>query len=274
MLSELLRRIDENQTRINRYRPFEDEAMLREIQKFYRVATVFSSNALEGYSYSLSETKILLEDGLTAGGKPLRDAFAVVGLGHAYDHMFSLQHHSGITEQDVLKLHGMLKGSLDNDAVAGAYRRIPVFISGSRYPASRPEDVESRMRGLLARASEERETLHPLVVAARFHKDFVFIHPFSDGNGRIARLAMNMLLIQQGYLPVVIPPVLRHDYVAALEKAHEDDGSFLELMARSEIETQKDFLRLVRDADAPRNDEEVEKESGKAPRDDCSRRMR
>ena len=71
---------------------------------------------------------------------------------------------------------------------------------------------------------------------------------FPDGNGRIARLAMNVLLVQRGYLPVVIPPVLRHDYVAALEKAHEDDGSFLELMARSEIETQKDFLRLVRDA--------------------------
>lgn len=270
MLSELLRRIDEYQGRINRYRPFEDEAMLREIQKFYRVDTVFSSNALEGYSYSLSETKILLEDGLTAGGKPLRDAFAVVGLGQAYDHMFSLLRHSGITEQDLLTLHGMLKGSLENDAVAGVYRRIPVFISGSRYPVSRPEEVESRMRGLLARTSEERETLHPLVAAARFHKDFVFIHPFSDGNGRIARLAMNVLLIQRGYLPVVIPPVLRHEYIAALEKAHEDDGSFLELMARSEIETQKDFLRLVKDAS---RHEDVEMESGKAPRDGRFQRM-
>ena len=150
--------------------------------------TVFSSNALEGYSYSLSETRILREDGLTAGGKPLRDAFAVVGLGRAYDYMFSLLHHVGITEHDVVHLHEMLHGSLENDALAGAYRQTPAFISGSRYPVSRPEDIESRMRGLLARVSEERETLHPLVAAARFHKEFVFIHPFSDGNGRIARL--------------------------------------------------------------------------------------
>ena len=86
MLAELLQKIDENQIRINRYRPFEDKDILREIQKYYRVDSVFSSNALEGSSYTLVETKILLEDGLTAGGKPLKDALAVVGLGKAYDH--------------------------------------------------------------------------------------------------------------------------------------------------------------------------------------------
>ena len=260
MLAELLQKIDENQIRINRYRPFEDKEILREIQKYYRVDSVFSSNALEGSSYTLVETKILLEDGLTAGGKPLKDALAAVGLGKAYDHAFSLLRDPGLTKQDLLRLHGMLEGSLENDAVAGAYRQIPVFMTGSCYPVSRPEDIESQMCALLARTIQEREILHPLIAAARFHKDLVCIHPFADGNGRIARLGMDVLLGQRGYLPVVITPALRQEYIAALEKAHEDDRDFLEFMARNEIETQRGFLRLINDAPLPNEDVEKKRE--------------
>ena len=140
MLAELLQKIDENQIRINRYRPFEDKEILREIQKYYRVDSVFSSNALEGSSYTLVETKILLEDGLTAGGKPLKDALAVVGLGKAYDHAFNLLRDPGLTKQDLLRLHGMLEGSLEiHDRVvlscvtAGRHRKPNVRAAGPHY---------------------------------------------------------------------------------------------------------------------------------------------
>ena len=84
-----------------------------------------------------------------------------------------------------------------------------------------------------------------MVFAALVHKKFVFIHPFKDGNGRVARLLMNTALIQDGYLPALIPPILRTEYISLLEKAHKDDRSFIDFIVEREIETQKDFLRLL-----------------------------
>ena len=148
MLADLLNRIDANQSIINACRPFENAGLVKEIRDFYRIGIVYSSNAIEGYSYTLSETKILIEDGLTAGGKPLRDAFAVTGLAKAYDYMFSLLHGSGLTEKDLLAMHGMLSNSLENNAKAGAYRDKHVFVTGSRYPVCQPDEIAAHMDAL------------------------------------------------------------------------------------------------------------------------------
>jgi Fic family protein len=91
-----------------------------------------------------------------------------------------------------------------------------------------------------------RKKLHPVEAAAHAHKDFVFIHPFIDGNGRVARLLMNLVLLQEGYVITLIPPILRADYIKALEKAHSNDRDFLQLIAEMVIETQHDFIRLLR----------------------------
>lgn len=91
----------------------------------------------------------------------------------------------------------------------------------------------------------ERDKLHPVAFAAQLHKRFVFIHPFKDGNGRIGRLLMNTALIQDGYLPIVIPPVLRHEYFELLEKAHHNDKPFEEFIAERVIESQKEIMRLL-----------------------------
>ena len=79
--------------------------------------------------------------------------------------------------------------------------------------------------------SKERGKFHPIEFAALLHKKLVFIHPFIDGNGRVARLLMNTALIQEGYLPALIRPILRTDYIALLEKAHEDDKPFINFIA-------------------------------------------
>ena len=76
-------------------------------------------------------------------------------------------------------------------------------------------------------------------------KRFVFIHPFKDGNGRIARLLLNTALIQDGYLVAVIPPVLRYEYIELLEKAHRDDKPFELFIAERVIESQKEIMRLL-----------------------------
>lgn len=242
----LLQKLDENQQVLNTYRPFTDPHVLRELQNFYRVGATYSSTALEGCTYTLSETKILLEDGLTAGGKPMRDAYAVLGHGRAFDHMFALMHNTVLTEQDILTLHSMLAGGLENDATAGKYRQVPVFITGSQYGTAPVLDIPARMATLCAYMQQYADSTHPVLLAAQVHKELAFIHPFADGNGRIARLAMNTLLIQRGFLPVIIPPVLRAEYIASLEQAHMDDTPFIDFIARCALESQKDMLRLLR----------------------------
>ena len=91
-----------------------------------------------------------------------------------------------------------------------------------------------------------KKKYHPVVFSALVHKEFVFIHPFVDGNGRVSRLLMNLTLLQEGYTIAVIPPELRKDYIATLEKAHEDDKPFQEFIALRVRETQEKYLRIFR----------------------------
>jgi Fic family protein len=102
------------------------------------------------------------------------------------------------------------------------------------------------MKKFIAQLKSQREKKHPVELAALAHKELVFIHPFVDGNGRVGRLLMNLILLQEGFTITLIPPVVRPDYLRALEKAHTSDNDFIELIARMVRETQKDFLRLFR----------------------------
>lgn len=243
-LNNLLTKIDSTQQEINEYRPL-DEPMLSQLKAYYRIGLTYSSNALEGNSLTETETKIVLEDGLTIGGKPLKDHLEAVGHSQAYDFMFSLMKSNLFTEQDILALHRMFYYQID-DKQAGRYRQQRVFISGSQYSVPNWTDVPKLMEEWLQQLPEQREKLHPVEFAAQIHKDFVFIHPFIDGNGRLARLLTNLVLLQAGYLIVIIPPVIRAEYIASLEKAHKDDTDFRRFIAERILETQRDYLRLVK----------------------------
>lgn len=236
-------KIDRYQEKISAAQPFE-EPVLSSLKKFYRVGLTWSSNALEGNTLTESETKILLEDGLAVGGKPLRDTYEAIGHARAYDYMFSLLRASSVTEDDILYLHHLFYRDIDITQ-AGHYRAIPVFISGSSYPVAAPASVPSEMGALLRWLGAAKDALHPVELAALLHQKFVFIHPFIDGNGRVGRLLMNILLIQRGFLPAIIPPVRRNDYIRLLEKAHSDVKPFVEFIAEMELESQKDMCRLL-----------------------------
>lgn len=238
-----LKKLDLYQNTINELRPFEGE-MLKQIKDFYRVGLTWTSNALEGNSLTESETKVLIEDGLTVGGRPLRDMFEAVDHAKAYDYMFTLLANKEITEQNILYLHKLFYQNIDEE-FAGRYRDIPVFISGSNYPVTKVENIKNEIEDLCKWIKTERKKYHPVEFAALLHKKFVFIHPFKDGNGRVARLLMNTALIQDGYLPALIPPILRTEYISLLEKAHEDDSLFINFIVERELESQKDFLRLL-----------------------------
>lgn len=240
---EIYRLLDLYKSSIDEHRPFEGE-MLTQLKSYYRIGLTWSSNALEGNTLTESETKVLLEDGLTIGGKPLRYTFEAIGHAKAYDFIFTLLKNRTITERDVLTMHQMFYGSIEKE-YAGRYRDIDVFISGSKYPVTESKRVQEEMDRLFQWIATERDQLHSVIFAAQLHKRFVFIHPFKDGNGRIARLIMNTALIQDGYLLAVIPPVLRHEYIELLEKAHRDDKPFEQFIAERVIESQKEIMRLL-----------------------------
>lgn len=242
-LMEHLENLDLYQKMINELRPFEGE-MLKQIKDFYRIGLTWTSNALEGNSLTESETKVLIEDGLTVGGRPLRDMFEAIDHAKAYDYIFTLLRNNEIIEGNILYLHKLFYQNID-EQFAGKYRNIPVFISGSNYPVSKKENIQSEMQDLCEWIKLERKQYHPVEFAALLHKKFVFIHPFKDGNGRVARLLMNAALIQDGFLPALIPPILRNEYISLLEKAHKNDSPFINFITERELESQKDFLRLL-----------------------------
>ncbi|NGX29119.1 MAG: Adenosine monophosphate-protein transferase SoFic [Candidatus Anoxychlamydiales bacterium] len=100
------------------------------------------------------------------------------------------------------------------------------------------------MKDLISKIENFRKEKHPCIAAALAHKEFVFIHPFVEGNGRIARLLMNLIFLQDSYNIVIIPSILRNEYIESLEKAHLNDADFIYFILRMLRETQKDYLRL------------------------------
>lgn len=240
---DLYRLLDLYKVAIDERRPFEGQ-MLTQLKDYYRIGLTWSSNALEGNTLTESETKVLLEDGLTVGGKPLRYTFEAIGHAKAYDFIFTLLKDRTITEKDILSMHQMFYEGIEKE-YAGKYRDMDMFISGSKYPVTETKRIKAEMDELSHWIVTERDKLHPVTFAAQLHKRFVFIHPFKDGNGRIARLIMNAALIQDGYLLAVIPPVLRHEYIELLEKAHRDDNSFEQFIAERVIESQEEIMRLL-----------------------------
>ena len=240
----MFEKVDQNKARIDALRPMQGN-LLKQIRDYYKIGLTWSSNALEGNSLTETETKVLLEDGLTVGGKPIRDYYEATGHAKAYDYIYTLMQGEEIGEAQLKNIHRLFYFLID-EAQAGQYRQERVIISGSKYPVSPPEKIEPLMNEFFHWLHTQEKLLHPVEYAAKAHKEFVFIHPFVDGNGRVARLLMNLCLLRQGYTMAIIPPVLRGEYIALLEKAHVDDSGFVHFIAERVEETQKDLLRLLK----------------------------
>ncbi len=242
MQHDVFKEIDALQREINSYRPLSTD-FLKQIREYYKIGLTFSSNALEGNTLTESETKIVLEEGVTIGGKPLKDHFEAIGHAEAYDFLYTLVESKSIKEKDILKLHHLFYYRVD-EKMAGVYRSTKAIITGSKYPLPKPADLPKLMKELMPKIEKWRKEHHPVKAAALAHKEFVFIHPFIDGNGRTARLLMNLILLQEGYNIVIIPPITGRDYISSLELAHTSDQEFIHFIARMVRETQKDYLRL------------------------------
>lgn len=242
-IQKLLKLVDKLQEEINRKRPLKQKR-IQLLKNYYLIGLTYTSNSLEGNSLTESETKVVIEEGLTIGGKPLRDHLEAQGHARAYEYMFSLVSKKGVTIKDIKKLHKLFYEKIDADD-AGKYREVDVLITGSKHSFPKPKDIDKLMKEFEKDIKVYLQNEHPVVAATKIHKDFVNIHPFIDGNGRIARLIMNLILLQNEYNVTIIPTVLRPEYMQCLEKAHTDDTDFIVLILKCLIESQREWLRLL-----------------------------
>lgn len=231
------------QNKIRAHRPL-DAYEIKQLKEYFRIGLTYSSNALEGNSLTESETKVVLEDGITIGGKPLKDHFEAIGHSEAFDLLYKLAERKDITEDDILGLHRLFYYRIESET-AGKYRERNVIITGTDFTPPAPAAVPLAMQEFLGDLPSLRQ-LHPVEYAAMLHLTLVTIHPFIDGNGRTARLLMNLALLQAGYPITIIPPLIRGDYISALRDSNKGDNKpFINFITCCVWESQKEYLRLL-----------------------------
>lgn len=206
--------------RLTALRPLSPESVAS-LAAAWDVRMVHESNAIEGNSLTLRETELVLSRGVTVSGKPLKDHIEALNLAKAWDKVKALATpNSNLSERDLLDLHQILLTRIQ-DEKKGAYRTYAVRVAGSNHVPPNAVKVPDLMEDLF---KEIQNIADPVECAARIHHGIASIHPFADGNGRAARLAMNFILLAAGYPPISIPTNLRQAYYNALEAA--DSGDF------------------------------------------------
>ncbi len=229
--------------------------VLSNIRRYFRIKNIYHSNAIEGNVLDVGETRQVVEHGLTITGKPLKDQAEAKNLGEALDFLEDLVKSSkrSITGADVRQIHHFVLKDID-DSNAGQYRSVDVEISGSDYKPPAPADISSEMRDFgkwlsdISVIDDDRGTLDAILYAAAAHTWLVYIHPFIDGNGRVARLLMNLILMRYGYPIAIVTKEDRFRYYDALEISQTSDLSpFIALVEECIRESLEEYERSVRE---------------------------
>ena len=225
--------------------------VLAQVEQKLRIESNYNSNAIEGNTLTFGETRRLILHGLTAHGKPMRDHLDIEGHDSAVKAIeLAVNDEHELNEVFIRNLHRvLLKGPYETEAVSpdGSLIRRTILVgdykttsnnvrtsTGEIYYFTPPEQVKPAMSDLIDwYRAKEREGEHPIVIAASFHYRFVRIHPFDDGNGRMARLLMNMILIKHGYTVAIVRSDNREEYLDKLEQADktEDLTEFIAYIA-------------------------------------------
>lgn len=203
---------------LDRFRPLSRE-LVANLEEWFRVELTYTSNAIEGNTLSRKETALVVEKGITVAGKTLREHLEAVNHAEALDWVKGLvgKKRMDISQEDLLQLHRLILTKID-DANAGKYREVRVRVSGSTVIFPNPAKVPLLMADFIQWLTCDSVKESPSQAAADAHFKLVTIHPFIDGNGRTARLLMNLLLMQDGYPPALIRKEDRLKYIDAIEK--------------------------------------------------------
>lgn len=217
-----LLQLTEKQKQLQALRPLEPSqvrALEEKVVAAFDLEVIATSNQIEGNSLTLRETEMVLSKGVTIAGKPLKDHLEAINLSAAFDYVKRLVKSSKpITGRVVRELHQMVLSRIADDW-AGIYRTVPVRIAGAKHQPPHFLEVPRLMDEWEIEIAAASLDLHPAQLAADVHEKFVTIHPFVDGNGRTARLLMNLVFLRAGYPAVVIPSdsASRLAYYDALE---------------------------------------------------------
>lgn len=214
----LFTRIENKKAQLDQLRPLPAATVAR-LRDQILVEWIYNSNAIEGSTITLQETRLILETGLTVGGKSLREHFEVINHRDAIDYVKNLVVSAEpINPFHVRQIHKLVLARID-DENAGQYRATQVRIAGATFTPPESWLVPNLMTEWGEWLASEGKNSHPVELASLAHHRLVAIHPFVDGNGRTARLVMNLILMRAGYPPTVIQRINRRQYYRVLDQA-------------------------------------------------------
>lgn len=218
----LARRIADKRRRLDALQPL-PAAALKKLREQVLADWTYNSNAIEGSTLTLRETELVLQEGVTIGGKSLREHF------EAINHKDAILFAEALTRKKerlsghiIRQLHALILKGID-DAEAGKYRSVQMRIAGAMHVPPNPSQVPALMGDFNTWLKRQDRTTDPVTLAALAHFNFVDIHPFIDGNGRTARLVMNLILMRRGFPPAVILKRDRYRYYRSLAAAHRGE---------------------------------------------------
>ncbi len=236
--------VDSLKKELDSKRPIPKET-LKSLRESINLEWTYNSNGIEGNTLTLRETQVVLE-GITVGGKSIKEHLEAINHEKAILFLDDLvKDNEPISEWNIKNIHQLILKDIDNEN-AGRYRKENVTIKGATHISPDYLKVPELMEKLILTYNTWSE-YHPIIQAALLHGELVKIHPFVDGNGRTSRLLMNLVLMNNGYNPVIIKKESRLKYYEALDKAHTTGNytDFIKLITKLEIEMLKKYLELL-----------------------------
>lgn len=202
----------------NKYKEIKlNPLLIKQLKMDLNIKWTYNSTGIEGNSYTLNQTRILLAEGITIGGKRLVEHLEIIGHSEAIEYLEDIiENNVELTEREIKNIHSLVTKDIEN-VNSGAYRNNAVYISGSKHIPPQPYLVSEKMEELMLWYNNESKNIHPIERAAILHGEFVSIHPFIDGNGRTARLLLNFELMKNNYPAIIIEIEEREKYFDALE---------------------------------------------------------
>lgn len=234
-----LDRLKADMTRIARTLPAD---VLDNYNRDFDITYAHDSTQIEGNTLSLVETKILLDDGISIGGKKLREVYEITNHDRAFTYVRQLIKQGRPLDEELTKdIHEIL---MQNIIQGGIYRAHAVRIIGASHRPPGPYEMLEQIRFFFDDMPNNKEKMHPVELAAWTHAEFVRIHPFPDGNGRTSRMIMNYQLMQGGFLPISIKAENQAPYYTALDQyaVSKDLGPFLTQVYDHEKAALLDFI--------------------------------
>ncbi len=247
-VSTALKKIDEKHQKWIHKKPL-DPIQLQKMQEYFYTEYTFESNRIEGNTLDLQETHLVVNEGITIGGKSMQEHLEAINHKEAIEWVVDFASKKFDFDEHTLKqIHQLILKGI-NQAGAGVYRTVPVRISGSRHIPPEPYMVTKMMEEYFMFYHIHKHQLHPVILAAEMHERLVSIHPFIDGNGRTSRLVMNLILLRNGY-PIVNLKGNRDDrqrYYKALEavQINHERNDFYRLIVTHALASLQEHLALA-----------------------------